>query len=100
MRRCSLPVRKLAIVGYGKMGRMIEQLAPEYGFDVMARLSSKREEPLAGADVAVEFTAPDAVLGNVERIAGESVPMVIGTTGWFEQLDRARQIAAQHRVGV
>jgi 4-hydroxy-tetrahydrodipicolinate reductase len=93
-------VRKLAIVGYGKMGRMIEQLAPEYGFDVVARLSSQRNEPLSGADVAVEFTTPAAVLGNVERTAAAGVPMVIGTTGWFNEVDRARVIAVKHRVGV
>ncbi len=61
---------KLAIVGYGKMGRLIEQLAPEYGFSVHAKIDLDGDFAQAdGADVAVEFTVPHAVPDNVEKLA-------------------------------
>src|SRR6202043_4163757 len=86
----------LAIVGYGKMGRLIEQLAPEYGFAVSARIDIGREEPLDGADVAVEFSAPPAVTGNVAKVAAQRIPIVVGTTGWAEHLAEVKSIVAKY----
>ncbi len=82
----------LAIVGYGKMGRLIEVLAPEYGFAVTARIDVDRDESMAGADVAVEFSTPGAVLDNIRKLAAARVPMVVGTTGWNQQLPEAKSI--------
>lgn len=82
----------LAIVGYGKMGRLIDQLAPEYGFNVTARVDVGRDEPLAGADVAVEFSVPSAVLGNIEKVAVQRIPIVVGTTAWAAHLADAKAI--------
>jgi 4-hydroxy-tetrahydrodipicolinate reductase len=95
----------LAIVGYGKMGRLIDQLAPEYGFDVKLRLdinnNSKFEgltqENFRGIDAAVEFSTPSSATGNIERLAGMGVNTVIGTTGWFGEIERAR--AAVQKAG-
>lgn len=84
----------LALVGYGKMGRMIDQLAIEYGFTVTARLDVDRDEPLDGVDVAIEFSTPGAVLGNIEKLAARRIPAVVGTTGWLAHLDQARSIIA------
>jgi len=94
--------RGLAIVGYGKMGRMIERLAPEYGFEVRARFSGKENggakalmpESLRGIDAAVEFTKPDAAVTNLRKLAELGVPTVCGTTGWFAELSDL-QMAAQ-----
>ncbi len=92
---------KLAIVGYGKMGRLIEQLAPEYGFTVHARLDVGDDlRKAAGADVAVEFTLPSAVVGNVETLSALRVPVVIGTTGWLDRMDHVRTIVEQHHTGL
>ncbi len=90
----------LALVGYGKMGRMVDQLAPEYGFTVTARLDLGREESLDGADAAIEFTAPAAVLGNIEKLAQKGIPAVIGTTGWLEHLEEAKRIVAAHNAAL
>ena len=95
----------LAIVGYGKMGRLIEQLAPEYGFAVKLRLDidnnanyeGMTEENFRGIDAAVEFSTPATAIENIERLARLGVNSVIGTTGWFGELDRAR--AAVERGG-
>ncbi len=82
----------LAIVGYGKMGRLIDTLAPEYGFTVTARVDIGRDESLAGADVALEFSIPSAVLGNIAKVAEHRIPLVVGTTAWSQHLAEAKAI--------
>jgi 4-hydroxy-tetrahydrodipicolinate reductase len=80
------------------MGRLIEQLAPEYGFTVHARLDvDYNPELLKAVDVAIEFSTPHAALGNIETLAALGIPTVVGTTGWLEHLDRVR--AAVERGG-
>jgi len=86
----------LAIVGYGKMGRLIDQLAPEYGFTVTARVDVGRDEPLDGVDVAVEFSMPGAVAENVAKIAAKRIPVVVGTTGWLEHLAEVKSIVEKN----
>jgi 4-hydroxy-tetrahydrodipicolinate reductase len=89
----------LAIVGHGKMGRLIEQLAPEYGFDVRLALNSATNtcargltrENLHGVDAAVEFSTPSAAAQNIRRLAALGVPVVAGTTGWLEELSGVRE---------
>ena len=91
--------RGLAIVGYGKMGRMIERLAPEYGFEVRVKICSGQnantkgltKEALGGVDVAVEFTGPGAAVENLQKLAALGVATVSGTTGWFAELDRVKE---------
>jgi 4-hydroxy-tetrahydrodipicolinate reductase len=98
----------LAIIGYGKMGRLVEQLAPEYGFSVPVRLDIDENvggagitaERFRGVDVAVEFSAPTAVAPNIERLAAIGVNAVIGTTGWAEHMARARAAVAQGGTGL
>jgi 4-hydroxy-tetrahydrodipicolinate reductase len=92
---------KLAIVGYGKMGKLIEQLAPEYGFTVLCCVDVKDDfRHAAGADVAIEFTIPAAVVGNVETLSAMKVPVVTGTTGWLDQMDRVRAAVERHGMGL
>ncbi len=86
----------LAIVGYGKMGRLVDQLAPEYGFTVTARLDIDRNEPLDGANVAIEFSTPDSVLGNIQKLAALRIPVVVGTTGWQQHLAEAKSIVEKN----
>jgi 4-hydroxy-tetrahydrodipicolinate reductase len=86
----------LAIVGCGKMGRLVQQLAPEYGFDVAARYSRSNigelsRESLEGAAVAIEFSSPAAAPENLRRLACLGVNTVCGTTGWYEELPQVRQ---------
>jgi 4-hydroxy-tetrahydrodipicolinate reductase len=92
---------KLAIVGYGKMGRMIETLAPEYGFEIHARIDVNDDATAAqGADVAIEFSMPEAAAGNVERLAALGLPVVVGTTGWLAEMDRVRAAVETHGTGL
>jgi 4-hydroxy-tetrahydrodipicolinate reductase len=79
----------LAIVGYGKMGHLIEQLGPEYGFDICAKFNSQNNlrgsgltpTTLKGIDVAIEFSTPDAAAENICRLAAAGVNVTVGTTG-------------------
>lgn len=99
---------KLALVGYGKMGRLIEQLAPEYGFEVVLRLdefNNVRGEGFtkanfAGVDAAIEFSTPEAALDNILKLAELRVPAVVGTTGWLVHLDQARAAVEQNGSGL
>lgn len=98
----------LAIVGYGKMGKLIEQLAPEYGFTVTLKLDEFNNvngegvtrENFRGVDVAVDFSIPAAVRENTEAIAKLGVNLVIGTTGWAEHADAVKRAVAQNGIGL
>jgi 4-hydroxy-tetrahydrodipicolinate reductase len=98
----------LAIVGYGKMGRLIEQLAPEYGFDVRAKFDGRSNQrgqalshqTLRGVDVAVEFTSPGAALDNIRRLAAMGVNSVTGTTGWLGDLPSIREAVTKSGTGL
>ena len=82
---------KLALHGYGKMGKTIERVAVDAGHEVVCILDVDRDEPLAGAEVLIDFSHASA-LDRVLGIACDSkVDLVIGTTGWNERLDDVRQ---------
>jgi 4-hydroxy-tetrahydrodipicolinate reductase len=90
---------RLLIVGYGKMGRMIEQLATEQGFDIAGRVDQDRPE-WTDADVAIDFSTADALLTNFAQYVERGLPAVIGTTGWGEHVDGLRAEAARVNLGV
>lgn len=95
----------LAIVGYGKMGHIVERLAPEYGFETKLRLDHENntnfegltESNFRGIDVAIEFSTPATAPENVKQLAKLGVNVVVGTTGWFGELDAAH--AAVEKAG-
>lgn len=97
----------LAIVGFGKMGKLIEQLAPAYGFTVSLKLDEFNNanyegvtaENFRGVDVAVDFSIPGAVVENVERLSALGVNLVIGTTGWLDSMDRVKAAVEKHGTG-
>jgi 4-hydroxy-tetrahydrodipicolinate reductase len=84
----------VALVGMGRMGRALDALASERGCEVVARLDAVETSrgltvaDLNGAQVAIEFTTPETALANAEALLGLGCPVVIGTTGWNDQLAR------------
>ncbi|MDQ8158800.1 MAG: 4-hydroxy-tetrahydrodipicolinate reductase, partial [Gemmatimonadota bacterium] len=94
-----VPVR-VALIGMGRMGRALGALAPERGCDVVARLDAAEMSrgitaaDLRGAEVAIEFTTPEASVANAIALLQVGCPVVIGTTGWSAQLP-AVEAAAQ-----
>ncbi|HTX34248.1 MAG TPA: dihydrodipicolinate reductase C-terminal domain-containing protein [Bryobacteraceae bacterium] len=101
-------LRRLALVGYGKMGRLVEQLAPEYGFAVALKLDEFNNASFEGitaenfqhVDVAIDFSIPAAVPHNAEGIAALGVNLVIGTTGWLEHAEAVKAAVARHGIGL
>jgi 4-hydroxy-tetrahydrodipicolinate reductase len=99
---------RLAVVGYGKMGRLVEQLAPEYGFKIGLKLDEfnnanfegLKAENFRGIDVAIDFSIPSAVRRNAEGIAALGVNLVIGTTGWLEQMEAVKSAVERHGIGL
>jgi 4-hydroxy-tetrahydrodipicolinate reductase len=95
--------QKLALVGYGKMGHLIEQLAPEYNFDVVLRLDENNNAGGAGmtpaafeiVDVAIEFSTPETATQNLKRLAELRIQAVTGTTGWLDHLPEVKR-AVEH----
>jgi 4-hydroxy-tetrahydrodipicolinate reductase len=70
---------------------MVEQLAPEYGFQSIVAIDIGDDfAKAAGADAAIEFTTPEAALSNIQKLAAMKLPVVVGTTGWLTHLDQAR----------
>ena len=86
---------RIALIGLGKMGRAVMQLAEEHGWPVVAALNAAAGGPtrerLAEADVAIEFTTPAAAPGNVLACARAGIPVVVGTTGWEAERPRVER---------
>ena len=78
------------LVGYGKMGRMVEELAPGQGVDVSGVIDIDKADWAAPADVAIDFSTADALRRNFARYVERRLPVVIGTTGWSDQLPALR----------
>ena len=79
---------KIALIGYGKMGRMIEEIAQSRGHEIVCRIDVDNQqdfssEAFRNADVAIEFTAPAVAFGNIERAFEAGVKVVSGSTGWY-----------------
>ncbi|MFK8265988.1 4-hydroxy-tetrahydrodipicolinate reductase [Capnocytophaga cynodegmi] len=89
---------KIALLGYGKMGKTIEKLALERGHEIVLKIDdSKTSYDISVADVAIEFSTPDSVFGNIVSCVQKQVPVVVGTTGWLKKYDKAVEICKENR---
>jgi 4-hydroxy-tetrahydrodipicolinate reductase len=91
---------KLLLVGYGKMGRLIEELAPSHGCEIGGIIDVGRDDWSAAADVAVDFSTAEALRANFPRYLERKLPVVIGTTGWSAHEAELRERAARGALGV
>jgi 4-hydroxy-tetrahydrodipicolinate reductase len=100
---------KIALIGYGKMGREVEQVALSKGHSIVARFDpalartaevTVESDSLEAADVCIEFTTPLAVLENIRTIARIKKPLVVGTTGWYEHLPEAEEAVSESGTGL
>lgn len=81
---------KILLIGYGKMGQIIERLAIERGHEIVAKYNSQHQfiaENIVPADVAIEFSSPELAVGHLKLCIEKHVPVVTGTTGWYSQYD-------------
>ena len=101
--RLSTSRLKIALIGYGKMGKMIEQLALADGHAIVAKIDSANHSQLSqsveNADVCMDFSHPAEVVKNIEQMARLRKNIVVGTTGWDEHLEKIRDIIHQSSIG-
>lgn len=99
----------IAIVGYGKMGHIIEKVALDKGMNVKAKIDPVAEdathkeinrESLKNIDVCIEFSAPDVAVENIRKIAAFRKNVVVGTTGWYDKVNEAKRIVGEKGIGL
>lgn len=88
---------KIVLLGYGKMGQLIEKFAQKRGHDIVLIVDANNREAitaedLENADVAIDFSTPDAALENISLCFEAGLPIVVGTTGWYEHLHEVKEI--------
>jgi 4-hydroxy-tetrahydrodipicolinate reductase len=94
---------KIALIGYGKMGREIEKIAMDKGHEIVLKisvdnLSELTKENLSKADVAIEFSTPYTVVENIKLCAEINLPIVVGTTAWYGEFDQVKTIIAENNA--
>ncbi|MGZ3903727.1 MAG: 4-hydroxy-tetrahydrodipicolinate reductase [Bacteroidia bacterium] len=91
---------KIGLIGYGKMGKEIEQITLQRGHIIAFKATSKTEltkELLKEADVAIEFTNPHTVLSNINKCFDAGLPLVVGTTGWYDKFEDIKAKCTQNK---
>lgn len=94
---------RLALLGYGRMGRVVEAVAAEEGHEVVARIDEAgavTRDALGDAQVAIDFTTPDSALPNIRSASSLGVDLVVGTTGWYDCMDEARRAVEEAGTGL
>jgi 4-hydroxy-tetrahydrodipicolinate reductase len=97
---------KILLVGHGRMGRLVESLAGEYACDIAGIVDPPAGTPgidserWAGADVAIDFSSPDAVMTNVPALGRRGINVVLGTTGWNAYEAELRAIVERSGIGI
>ena len=90
---------KIAILGYGKMGKEIEKISLERGHDIIFKIDKDSKiENIKGADVAINFSTPDSAVKNIELGLKSLVPVISGTTGWLSNFNRIKELSEKLKV--
>ncbi|MGY8916367.1 MAG: 4-hydroxy-tetrahydrodipicolinate reductase [Flavobacteriales bacterium] len=88
---------KIALFGYGKMGKMIEQTAIKRNHTIVAKIDvDSKEIDFSNIDVAIDFSQPDAAFENIKKCMEHKVPVISGTTGWLKDYEKAVSICNEH----
>ncbi|HEX8186065.1 MAG TPA: dihydrodipicolinate reductase C-terminal domain-containing protein [Blastocatellia bacterium] len=92
---------KVALLGYGKMGKMVEQAAVCAGLEIVCIIDPAAESRgrLSDAGVCIDFSEPGAVIENIRAVTAARVAMVVGTTGWYDRIDEARRLVEESGTG-
>ncbi|VXC01898.1 MULTISPECIES: 4-hydroxy-tetrahydrodipicolinate reductase [Chryseobacterium] len=90
---------KIALVGYGRMGRIIDEIASKRGHEVVARLKeTPTAENLNNPDVVIEFSLPEVAFDNIKACLENKIPVICGTTGWLERKSEVEQLAVENET--
>ncbi len=90
---------RIALIGYGKMGKAIEEIAVHRGHEIVLKideynLAEFNKENISKADIAIEFTGPHSAYENVKKTLNFDIPLICGSTGWLEKLDEVKKLCA------
>ncbi|MFY0631512.1 MAG: 4-hydroxy-tetrahydrodipicolinate reductase [Flavobacteriaceae bacterium] len=88
---------KIALLGYGRMGKEIEEIALQRGHEIVLRISNEQSYDIKIADIAIDFSIPSAAYKNITNCFKNGVPVISGTTGWLEKYDSALDICNEHK---
>ncbi len=89
---------KIALLGYGKMGKAIKKVALSRGHEIVLKLDVfKKEIDFKKADIAIDFSMPKAAFDNISKALNNNIPIISGTTGWLDKYDNAVSICAQNK---
>jgi 4-hydroxy-tetrahydrodipicolinate reductase len=89
---------KIALFGYGRMGKMIEQVALDRGHAIVAKIDIDTTEiDYSNIDVAIDFSMPDAALGNITGCIENNIPIISGTTGWLNDYDKVLNLCEEKK---
>lgn len=98
---------KILVLGRGKTGALVAELAKERGHDVRSLASQENQDgraltpaTLKDIDAVIDFTTPHAVIPNIIRCVEAAIPVVVGTTGWYQHLDKVRELATERHGAV
>lgn len=96
---------KIALIGYGKMGKEIEKIALQQNDEIVLRISSKnineiRDLSIIAPDVCIEFSRPESAFDNIKCCLKNGIPVVSGTTAWLEKLEEAKALAIQNNTAL
>ena len=90
---------KIALVGYGRMGKIIDEIALKRGHEVVARLKeTPTAENLNNPDVVIEFSLPEVAFDNIKACLENKIPVICGTTGWLERKSEVEQLAVENET--
>jgi len=90
---------KIAIIGYGKMGKIIDEISQSRGHEVVARLKeTPTTENLNNADVAIEFSNPEVAFENIKTCLENKIPVICGTTGWLDKKSEIEKLALENNT--
>ena len=87
---------KIALFGYGKMGKEIEQIALQRGHEIVLKIKGTEEYDISQADIAIDFSVPNAALNNIVSCFRNNVPVISGTTGWLDDFDKAIDVCKEN----
>ena len=87
---------KIALFGYGKMGKEIEQIALQRGHEIVLKIKGTEEYDISKVDIAIDFSVPNAALSNIVSCFKNNVPVISGTTGWLDDFDKAIDVCKEN----
>ena len=87
---------KIALFGYGKMGKEIEQIALQRGHEIVLKIKGTEEYDISKVDIAIDFSVPNAALSNIVSCFRNNVPVISGTTGWLDDFDKAIDVCKEN----